>query len=47
MLVEKSINYLKQRLDEKGFFEIYQGEERVGKVTCKFHDPVSLTLSLK
>jgi hypothetical protein len=43
MLVEKSINYLKQRLDEKEFFEIYQGEGRVGKVTCKFHDPVSLT----
>lgn len=42
MVVEKSLNYLKQKLEEKGFFEIYQGEGRVSNVTCKFNDPASL-----
>jgi hypothetical protein len=43
MLVEKSINYLKQKLEEKGFFEIYQGEGKTSSVTCKFNNPVSFT----
>jgi len=42
MLVVKSLNYIKQRLKDNGFFEIYQGEGRTSNVTCKFNDPASL-----
>ncbi|MCM3576499.1 SMI1/KNR4 family protein [Mesobacillus subterraneus] len=42
MLLEKSINYLKQKLQEKGSFEIYLGEGKTSNVTCKFNSPVSV-----
>lgn len=44
MLVVKSLNYLKHKLEEKGFFEIYQGEGGTSNVTCKFNDPASLSV---
>ncbi|WP_409304975.1 SMI1/KNR4 family protein [Peribacillus sp. SCS-155] len=39
MLVEQSLGYLKSRLADKNFFEIYQGEGRIIKVTCTFNEP--------
>jgi hypothetical protein len=43
MLVNQTLNYLKEKLHERGFFEIYQGEGITSNVTCKFNDPVPLS----
>lgn len=40
MLVEKTLEHLKNKLKKDNFFEIYEGEGRVSKVTCTFGPPV-------
>jgi hypothetical protein len=42
MLVNKTLKYLKEKLNERSFFEIYQGEGITSNVTCKFNDPAPI-----